>query len=339
MSFPFPPEPHTREGRLRRVGFELEYTGVPTDAVAEALIELFGGRLEAESRFRQRVVDTRLGEFAIELDFAALRDARYREFLIEHGVRPEDVPLLDRLEALAEQVAVFVAAPYEVITPPLPLDRLDEVERVRDVLRARGAAGTRTALRYAFGLHLNVEAPSLEGPVLLAFLRAFLALYDWLVRAEDVDPSRRLFPFIEPFPDEYRARVLAPGYAPDLDGLIADYLAANPTRNRPLDLVPLFTAARGDAVRRAIKEADLVRPRPAFHYRLPDCLVDDPAWTLAAPWGRWLEVERLAADPRRLSAVCAAWHACEPTAERRAGAAWADRVGAWLAGAEPWPGR
>jgi hypothetical protein len=40
----------------------------------------------------------------------------------------------------------------------------------------------------------------------------------------------------------------------------------------------------------------LVKPRPAFHYRLPNCMVDEADWTLAEEWNRWVVVERLAYD-------------------------------------------
>jgi hypothetical protein len=47
-------------------------------------------------------------------------------------------------------------------------------------------------------------------------------------------------------------------------------------------------------------ERELIKPRPAWHYRLPNCLIDDPEWSLARPWSEWVTIERLAADPDRL---------------------------------------
>jgi hypothetical protein len=32
-------------------------------------------------------------------------------------------------------------------------------------------------------------------------------------------------------------------------------------------------------------------------------MVDEPQWTLAAEWNRWVEVERLASDPQRLATM------------------------------------
>ncbi len=330
MPFVMPPQVRTHDGGMRHVGVELEYQGVPPEVVARALVARFGGREEVVNRFHRFVRETSLGDFAIELDYSTLRDAPYVEFLESFGIRRDEVPLLDKLEALAEQVASTVA-PYEVVSPPVPFDRLDELEEVRALLHAHRAEGTRASIRYAFGLHFNVEAPALDGPTLLAFLRAFLVLYDWLVTTSRVDLTRRFFPFIEPFPEAYRRHVLAPDYRPALDELIGDYLAANPTRNRPLDMVPLFTEIRGEAVSSAIKESDLVRPRPAFHYRLPNCLIDEPEWTLATEWSRWIEVERLAADPARLDDMAEAWLRLDVPLHRRVAAVWAEECAARLA--------
>ena len=51
-------------------------------------------------------------------------------------------------------------------------------------------------------------------------------------------------------------------------------------------------------------------PRPAYHYRLPNCRIDEPGWSIAAEWGRWVLVERLAARPdfsERLSRTYLGW--------------------------------
>jgi hypothetical protein len=127
-------------------------------------------------------------------------------------------------------------------------------------------------------------------------------LYDWLVEEARIDFTRKLSSFIDPFPEPFRRKVIDPDYRPDVDGLIDDYLADNPTRNRPLDMLPAFATLRHDRVLAAAKEHDQVKPRPTFHYRLPNCCVDDPAWTFAQEWNRWVAVERLAEDRVRLGA-------------------------------------
>jgi hypothetical protein len=95
--------------------------------------------------------------------------------------------------------------------------------------------------------------------------------------------------------------VLDPEYAPTRRELIEDYLAFSPTRNRVLDLLPLFVHCEPECLQgHDVEGVELVKPRPTFHYRLPNCEIERPDWTPAAAWNRWLSVERLAADPSRL---------------------------------------
>ena len=86
----------------------------------------------------------------------------------------------------------------------------------------------------------------------------------------------------------------------ELERLIDDYLRHNPTRNRALDLLPVLAHLDRDRVLSQAEGKHLVKPRPAFHYRLPNCMVDEADWTLASEWNRWVMVERLAGDPERL---------------------------------------
>ena len=117
---------------------------------------------------------------------------------------------------------------------------------------------------------------------------------------------RRALPFADPFPRTYVRKVVDPNYQPALPQLVDDYLEANPTRNRELDLLPLFTHLAPERVRAKVADA-LIKARPTYHYRLPDTRLSDPAWSLIVEWNRWVEVEHLAADAaalRRLGRVC-----------------------------------
>jgi hypothetical protein len=79
--------------------------------------------------------------------------------------------------------------------------------------------------------------------------------------------------------------VLAPGYRPDLAGLAGDYLAANPTRDRGLDLLPVLLHLDPARVRAALPR-EKVGARPALHYRLPRARVGEPGWGIGAGLGR-----------------------------------------------------
>jgi hypothetical protein len=50
-----------------------------------------------------------------------------------------------------------------------------------------------------------------------------------------------------------------------------------------------------------VEDPHLVKPRPAFHYRLPNCMLDEPDWRIAREWNTWVAVERLAHDTARLA--------------------------------------
>ena len=64
-----------------------------------------------------------------------------------------------------------------------------------------------------------------------------------------------------------------------------------------------------DRVMRAAKERHLIKGRPAFHYRLPNCLVDEPDWTVAREWNTWVAVERLAGSVLLLVSPLKHWWA------------------------------
>lgn len=121
-------------------------------------------------------------------------------------------------------------------------------------------------------------------------------LEDWLREVSGIDISRRLSPFIRAFPKAYRRKILALDYAPSARGFAEDYLTDNPTRNRPLDLHPLLVHIHGAELLSRMEEANLVKPRPTFHYRLPNCEIARPGWSPAADWNRWVMVERLSSD-------------------------------------------
>ena len=105
-------------------------------------------------------------------------------------------------------------------------------------------------------------------------------------------------------------RVLAADYWPHIDDLIGDYLAANPTRNRDLDLLPLFLHFDEQRVRARLPN-EKIGQRAVLHYRLPTARVSQPGWSIAAEWNRWIAVERLAANQAQLSRLASAYF--EPT--------------------------
>lgn len=298
-----PPSLLTDRGTARRVGVEVEFAAVSVADAAEMVKDLYGGEIEPTSRFSVCVKNTKFGDFRVELDSTILLTNRYKELCQKIGVGDEGQETVgDALEAIMKK---FV--PNEIVCPPIEIAALDELELLRERLHQRGALGTRASLLYAFGFQLNPEAPSLEADVLRDHIAAFLLLYEWIVDVSKIDLTRKMAPFIDAFPEEYRELVVDPNYRPNIGKLIDDYLLYNPTRNRPVDMLPLFAHLDEAKVRAALPETEKVNKRPTFHYRLPNCLIDETDWTFATEWNRWVEIEKLAADTDRLNEMSNAY--------------------------------
>ena len=134
---------------------------------------------------------------------------------------------------------------------------------------------------------------------MVRYLKSFFILYPWLLEILNIDLSRRISPFIDHFPDPYVQLVLDLNYAPTVDQLITDYLKYSPTRNRPLDMMPIWALLDEDRVKNVLGD-EKNKPRPTFHYRLPNSRIEDPDWSFIQEWEHWMEVEKLAADDEML---------------------------------------
>ncbi len=311
------------EGKPRRVGVEIELSGLSYAALVAKVAEVLGAEAREESRY-ESVIDTHNGPFKIELD-----SKQVKAFAPDTGLLPEPLAemtdaALQLLDATAEKVV-----PLEIVSPPLSLDALSHIEALCQALREAGALGSRHALHYAFGLQLNPELPGLDADTLLAYLRAFALSYPWLKQRHQLDISRKFTSYIDAWPDDYVKHLLADDYQPDIDTLITDYIAHNPTRNRALDMMPLFAHLDEQRIRNEIGD-DRIKPRPTLHYRLPDCDIDNPDWSFSLVWNDWVRVDTLATEPDRLADMMAAWHARQPLSLDRLLMDWTEESAAWL---------
>ena len=300
-----PPRTQTTDGSLRCVGIEIEFGGLTLEQTARLLADHFNGELSEPGRYETLIRGDSAGDWRVELDFELLKELGRREQPPDAAEVPFETLIKDGVEQMLKVIAEPLV-PIEIISPPLPLSRLNEVQQLIIRLREAGATGTGENPIHAFGLQLNPQPPALDTPSLLGLFQAYLCLADWLRKRADIDLTRRLTQFAEPFPRDYVCQVLAPDYQPDQDQLIDDYLRANPTRNRELDLLPLFAHLDAPRVKQQIDDPR-VKARPTFHYRLPNSEIDQPDWGLHLAWNDWVEVESLAADPERLSAMRTAY--------------------------------
>jgi len=115
--------------------------------------------------------------------------------------------------------------------------------------------------------------------------------------------------------------LLDPAYEPDVDTLVGDYLREVGSRNHALDMLPVFAMLDEEGVKAQAKEPDLVKGRPAFHYRVAD------------EWRYWVQVESLAHDDKRkqLLALCRDYLESNQTSVFRPGGLWANHVADALA--------
>ena len=280
--YPAPPETENEHGKWRRVGFELEFSGIQLEDASSAVADALAGRIISQTAAETVFEVDDLGEFVVELDWDYLKRKAAEE--------NPDFSESGWLEYVSKAAALLV--PVEVVCPPVPIDRLEMLDPMVFALRRAGAVGTEESLLAAYGVHINTEIPRLDSATLHRYLKAYALLQWWLVETHDVDPSRRLSPYIDLYPEAYLHRVLTRD-TPDMAQLFDDYLEHNATRNRALDLLPILKEIDSARIERDIDDPK-VKARPAFHYRLPNCHIERDDWSLAPSWNTWLVVERLA---------------------------------------------
>lgn len=295
MAWRKPPHTTNAAGEERRCGVEIEYIDVPLQRAAELIAEIWQGEITWQYDYHATIHTKSLGDFTVELDVEWMQKLSQQ---VKEDRALDQIPLAETADKLLFPVVSSVA-PNEIVSPPIPFSRLHELDTLVARLREAGAKGTGDSIIYAFGVHLNPESPALDAACILRYLRSFLLLYEWMKHDMQVDNTRMLTGFARAFPLDYAKQVLAADYAPDMAGLIDDYLTYNPSRNRALDMLPLFAHIDATRVYRTVHDS-LVKPRPTFHFRLPNCHIDHAGWHLSDAWDYWLEVEKLAWDSERL---------------------------------------
>jgi hypothetical protein len=327
-TFRLPPLLTDESGEIRRVGFEFEVGNVGVQTLAKGLSEKLGGELAKTSSFEVVLRNSSLGNLKVERDTHLLTSLAYRDWLTSLGVDFSPGSEGERWESNVDNLSRQLV-PCEIVTDPIPVTELGRLRELLEVVESLEGQGTQHSIYYAFGLHINPAIPSAESNVLLAYLQSFLLLSDWIIEDAGTDFTRRFFTkYIDPFPKSYLELILHPDYRPKLTVLIEDYLWHNPTRNRSLDMLPIFLHLDEERVLKKVKEGQkaLLKPRPAFHYRLPDCRVGQPGWAMEDEWNRWQLVEVLAADPEQRTKLLEAWQREQSKFRLSHRSAWIEQV-------------
>jgi hypothetical protein len=295
----------------QRIGLELEFSGLSEKDAAMTLATLTGGSAEQASADRWTCETNLFGCCEVYLD-------------TKYAARAREIGGEDATALLRKVV------PVELVTDPFPTPNLLAFDAVVDALRKAGAKGSRDGVLLGFGLHLNIEVPQMDAAEISRRLAAFALLEDQL-RAEDpIDLSRRLLPFVRPYPGDL-VDALAQSLPDDSGALIKLYLDHVPSRDHGLDLLPILATFDEARVLASAQEPDAIKSRPAYHFRLPDCRLDEQGWSVMSAWAQWQLVEDVAQDTAFLDDLRKArlaWTAA-PVFER---GSWADQVGALLEG-------
>lgn len=327
-TFQLPPQIKDEAGEVRRVGFEFELGNLGVHKLARGLADKLGGTLTYPSSFEASLEDSSLGKIKIERDTRILTSLAYRDWLSSLGVDFSPGSGGERWEQNVDHLSRQLV-PCEIVTAPIPVTDLASLHQIIAVVEDMEGEGTQESFYYAFGLHMNPSIPSTQSSSLLAYIQSFLLLSDWIIEDAGTDFARRYFTkYIDPFPKGYVERVLDPNYRPDLESLMDDYLWYNPTRNRSLDMLPIFFDIDRARVLAKVKESErpLIKGRPAFHYRLPDCRVGEPGWALEDEWNRWQLVEVLASDADKRLDLLGAWQREQARFRFSHRASWVERV-------------
>lgn len=304
-----PPVTSNINNKTRTIGFEIEYAGIVLESSAQTIKELYGGNIKKINDAVINVKNTKLGDFKVEIDAKPLQKiAKNTQKLKEDKTKNKE--FLNKISLEMGQTINETGAkiaPFEVVSPPIPINAIDTLDKLRAKLCAKGAKDTKDTFFSAFGLHINPEAASLDTDYIIHHIQSFLLLASWLKKTHKIDITRRITSFIDPFPKEYCKLVLNENYTPQIEQLIKDYHTYNPTRNRALDMLPLFKHINSTLVTALYGEEEKINSRPTFHYRLPNSELSNPKWNLNTEWQRWLYVEKLAANKQLLKALIKAW--------------------------------
>jgi hypothetical protein len=184
----FPSLPGRGRGGPRRCGVEIEFAGLTETETADIVVTTLGGRSTPDGAHAFRVGGTAIGTVKVELDTA---------------LRKTDVPGIEAGLDLARAVV-----PVEIVSEPLDTAGLGRLDALRARLRVAGAQGSGEGVFLGFGVHLNPETP-IDPAHAVRIIRAYALLEDWLRRSDPIDATRRVLPFVDPWPHRLTDALIA----------------------------------------------------------------------------------------------------------------------------------
>lgn len=288
------------DGSARRIGHELEFSNVSLAEAAHLLESIFQGEITKKHN-NLISLETEDGAFTILVDFEYLQELSSNEAALKKDVFKNYAKTT--LEDISEGIV-----PLEIVTPPLLPEQQDKIDALAKKLKEAGAQGTKDSLINAFGYHLNIDIPDLEAPTITRYLQSYCLLEPWLAKRVQRDITRGMSGYTKYYTTRFKKEILRENYAPSQSDIINTYLYHNPSRNRALDMLPIFAMIDEEKVRLATGGDTLVKKRPAFHYRLPNCALNVLSWTPSQELEHWSYVEKVANDDKLRAQLIRAWH-------------------------------
>ncbi len=280
---------------MQRIGVEIEFAGVTAEMAASIVAENVNGEMTALGAHHFKVEADDWGKFTIKLD------TRFAE---HDKTDLPGHPSHETVDSILDLTTPII--PIEIVTPPIPADSLGRLDQLLNILKQAGARGTDDSLAWAFGVHFNPELQDIDETKIRTVLQAFSLGQAWIYDAVGIDLTRRLLAFAKPYPEPYVRIVTASNYSPQTPQLIDEYLVHNASRDRALDMLPLFAHLDRNKIVAALPN-EPVSARPTLHYRLANSKIDAPDWTLQLEWQRWQRLASLADDHGRLGEALAAF--------------------------------
>ncbi len=283
-----------KKKKVRHVGIEIEYSNLSLKKSAKLVSKIFGGDLNEITKYELKLKDTKYGDFKFELDAQLLQKMQSDNLFdkLSNIIGNVSHSIDDLVDKTSKQ---FV--PFEIATPPIPIEHIYEADEMVEQLRLNGALGTTHTLYYAFGVHFNIEPPSQDIEDVLRLFKSFLLIQKWIELQSEVDIARKISPYINDFPKEYIKKIINLDYKPSKEEFLEDYIKYNPTRNRILDMLPQLAFWDEKKVRGYLPN-EKINPRPTYHYRLPNSKVNLFRWSLSQEFQLWVIVEALANDKK-----------------------------------------
>lgn len=325
--YKLPPRLYNENGSYRHVGVEIEMSGIEVETICNIATQLYHGTLLKNSPYEAYVKNSTIGDIKVELDFQYIQQL-YKLELKE----PFDIPPLEELKKSGTEILAFISkniVPVELVFPPIKISKLSCLDPMIRSLSHHEAKGTKSSVFFAFGVHLNPELPNFEAETILHYIQAFICLESYIKQSEDVNITRKISPFINEYPKKYKLLILSQEYKPTIAQLIDDYLEYNPTRNRALDMLPLFLYLDEERVKSSVKD-NLIKPRPTLHYRLPNSDIDNPEWSLSESWNHYILIEQLTNNPGQLNELCKKYLQVNQSLFLKLLKPWTKRVSKWL---------